>query len=45
VHPALFWCFGRKQAEQQMAAGEFDELDDEFVFAGGEPLQPHRFQP
>jgi HME family heavy-metal exporter len=30
VHPALFWCFGRKQAEEQMAAGEYDELDDDF---------------
>ncbi|MFO0819598.1 MAG: efflux RND transporter permease subunit [Pirellulales bacterium] len=27
VHPALFWCFGRKQAEQQMAADLHDELD------------------
>ena len=26
VHPALFWCFGAKQAEQQMTAGEHDEL-------------------
>jgi hypothetical protein len=30
VHPALFWCFGRKQAEEQMAAGEYDELDEHF---------------
>ncbi|MFO0902375.1 MAG: efflux RND transporter permease subunit [Pirellulales bacterium] len=29
VHPALFWCFGRRQAEQQLAASEHDELDDE----------------
>jgi HME family heavy-metal exporter len=29
VHPALFWCFGRKQAEEQIAAaGEYDVLDD-----------------
>lgn len=28
VHPALFWCFGRKEAEQQLQAAEFDELDD-----------------
>jgi hypothetical protein len=29
VHPALFWCFGRKQAEQQMQAEEEgDVLDD-----------------
>jgi HME family heavy-metal exporter len=26
VHPALFWCFGRSQAEAQMAAAEDDEL-------------------
>ncbi|HTN76446.1 MAG TPA: efflux RND transporter permease subunit, partial [Pirellulaceae bacterium] len=32
VHPALFWCFGRQQAEQQMIASEHDELD--------EPLPP-----
>jgi HME family heavy-metal exporter len=28
VHPALFWCFGRKQAEQQLQNTEYDELDD-----------------
>jgi CzcA family heavy metal efflux pump len=28
VHPALFWVFGRKQAEAQINAGEFDVLDD-----------------
>jgi len=26
VHPALFWCFGRGQAEKAMAAAEADEL-------------------
>ena len=26
VHPALFWCFGRKDAEQQVAEGDADEL-------------------
>jgi HME family heavy-metal exporter len=26
VHPALFWCFGRKDAEEQIAEGEHDEL-------------------
>jgi len=26
VHPALFWCFGRAQAEKAMAAKEHDEL-------------------
>lgn len=29
VRPALFWCFGRQAAEQQMQAGEQDELYDE----------------
>ncbi|MEX2139097.1 MAG: efflux RND transporter permease subunit [Pirellulales bacterium] len=29
VHPALFWCFGRKQAEQQMQADEENDLLDE----------------
>jgi CzcA family heavy metal efflux pump len=28
VHPALFWCFGRKQAEAQIEAAEHDELED-----------------
>jgi CzcA family heavy metal efflux pump len=28
VHPALFWCFGRKQAEQQMTADLHDDLDE-----------------
>jgi HME family heavy-metal exporter len=27
VHPALFWCFGRKQAEQQLADDDNDDLD------------------
>ena len=26
VHPALFWCFGRAQAEKAMAAADRDEL-------------------
>jgi len=26
VHPALFWCFGRAQAEKAMAAAKHDEL-------------------
>ena len=30
VHPALFWCFGRKDAEHQLSASEHDELDDDF---------------
>jgi hypothetical protein len=28
VHPALFWRFGRAQAEQQLLAAEEDELDE-----------------
>jgi HME family heavy-metal exporter len=28
VHPALFWLFGRKDAEAQAEAGDRDELDD-----------------
>jgi HME family heavy-metal exporter len=28
VHPALFWCFGRAQAEHLMAQADHDELDD-----------------
>lgn len=31
VHPALFWCFGRKQAEEHIHQDEQgDELDDSF---------------
>jgi HME family heavy-metal exporter len=29
VHPALFWCFGKRDAEEQLARGDRDELDDE----------------
>lgn len=29
VHPALFWCFGKRDAEEQLAMGDHDELDDE----------------
>jgi HME family heavy-metal exporter len=29
VHPALFWCFGRKQAERQMQAAEAEDVLDE----------------
>ena len=28
VHPALFWCFGRAQAEKAMVAADRDELAD-----------------
>jgi HME family heavy-metal exporter len=34
VHPALFWLFGRKDAEKQMIAAEYDEatiLQDEIL--------------
>lgn len=31
VHPALFWCFGRKEAEQHLNESEGDELDDDHV--------------
>jgi HME family heavy-metal exporter len=34
VHPALFWLFGRKDAEQQMGGSDEDELD--------RPLHPPR---
>lgn len=27
VHPALFWCFGRREAEQHLHDGEGDDLD------------------
>jgi len=28
VHPALFWLFGRRDAEHEVALGETDELDE-----------------
>jgi CzcA family heavy metal efflux pump len=28
VHPALFWLFGRKDAEHQIESGDTDELDE-----------------
>ena len=33
VHPALFWLFGRKDAEHQIEVGETDELDEPLVAA------------
>jgi HME family heavy-metal exporter len=39
VHPALFWCFGRKDAEAQLAAGDHDDLDDDF-FEGSHDSEP-----
>jgi HME family heavy-metal exporter len=38
VHPALFWCFGREQAERLMNAGDRDDadlLDDHVAQATG----------
>jgi HME family heavy-metal exporter len=29
VHPALFWSFGRQQAERQMVASDRDELSND----------------
>ncbi len=29
VHPALFWCFGRKEAEQHLHNSDEDELDSD----------------
>lgn len=38
VHPALFWCFGRQQAERQLhAAHEVDELADDATFSAPTP--------
>jgi HME family heavy-metal exporter len=34
VHPALFWCFGRKQAEQQMQEAEEHDVLDEAQYLG-----------
>lgn len=40
VHPALFWCFGRQQAEQQILdAGKGDELDD-FAYSTNDSTHP-----
>jgi HME family heavy-metal exporter len=38
VHPALFWCFGRKDSEHQIREGQRDELDDELS-------EPRRVRP
>jgi hypothetical protein len=40
VHPALFWLFGRKDAEEQMRAAEFDEAE---ILRDREPV--HELQP
>jgi HME family heavy-metal exporter len=50
VHPALFWCFGRKDAEQQIAEGDYDELDDPTYAASAhtpvaKPALTHEAQP
>ena len=28
VHPALFWCFGRRSAQEQIDRADHDELGD-----------------
>jgi len=33
VHPALFWCFGRQQAEKQIQAAEEDDVLDDARYA------------
>jgi HME family heavy-metal exporter len=40
VHPALFWCFGRKQAEAHLYDSDEDELDEEI-----EKPSPHTGHP
>lgn len=41
VHPALFWCFGRRQAEAQLHAHDGpDELDAEFPAPSKLPVRP-----
>ena len=50
VRPALFWCFGRKVAEQQIAEGEHNELDDPAHAASAhtsvvKPALTHETQP
>jgi HME family heavy-metal exporter len=46
VHPALFWCFGRKQAEQQMQeAEEYDVLDEAQYLGRPTQLRGHGVMP
>ncbi|MDZ4783441.1 MAG: efflux RND transporter permease subunit [Planctomycetia bacterium] len=33
VHPALFWCFGRRDAEHQLSHQEVDPLSTDFVLS------------
>jgi CzcA family heavy metal efflux pump len=40
VHPALFWCFGREQAEAFVARGDSDDLDDESAHSHPANSQP-----
>lgn len=40
VHPALFWLFGRRDAEHQVAAGDTDELDDPMHSSDGTKQAP-----
>ena len=41
VHPALFWCFGKRDVEEQLARGDQDELDDEFFEEVSTSARPH----
>ena len=42
VHPALFWCFGRQEAEQHLNDAEVDELDFEEKSSHSAPPVPVR---
>lgn len=44
VHPALFWCFGRRDAER-MSEEQDDDLDDEPMSGGGPPREPLHSEP
>jgi HME family heavy-metal exporter len=42
VHPALFWCFGRRSAERQMLPDESDVLtEDPTTGVPAESFSPH----
>ena len=41
VHPALFWCFGRRDAER-LSEEQEDDLDDEPMSRGGPQREPLR---
>lgn len=40
VHPALFWCFGRRQAQSHLRDDEFDELEEEPSLTSRELVEP-----